>query len=84
MDALIENETRRKLWEYRKRHGCAGCELIEKDENGFICKHSGSRIEKRFCETYNVETKKMEVFSTIGEPNSKCRDYFQERKEFGR
>lgn len=78
-------ESKRRAWEYRERTGCEGCGACERIGDGwFKCQHSGDELEARFSEAWDPVTKCMIIFHEVGVPNAHCKDYYQERKEFGR
>ena len=78
-------EGKRKAWERRQRDGCDGCQHCERiGESWFRCKYSGEDLTARFSEVWDPVTRCMIIFHEVGVPNAHCKDYYQERKEYGR
>lgn len=77
-------EAKRRTWEQRERNGCEGCRECARIGDGwFRCRYSGDDLEARFSEVYDPATQCMIIFHEVGIPNAHCKDYYQERKEFG-
>lgn len=78
-------EQKRRTWECRERTGCEGCRDCERIGDGwFRCLYSGDDLEARFSEVWDPVSRCMIIFHEVGVPNAHCKDYYQERKEFGR
>ena len=76
-------ECKRRTWEYRQRTGCEDCNSCERIGDGwFRCKYSGDELEARFSEVWDPVTQCMLMFHEVGIPNTHCKDYYQERKEW--
>lgn len=78
-------ESKRRKWATRERDGCEGCmDCIRVGDGWFKCGYSGDDLETRFSEVWDPVTQCMIIFHEVGVPNAHCKDYYQERKEFGR